>query len=124
MDYSSEVRRRFLAPARAGDISQDAGDVVEGAAEDRSLNVWFRFQAQLQDRRIARVRFRAYGCPHAVAAADAVAEMLEGEPVDAMSDLDLDAIAARLAVPREKFGKLLRIEDALAECKAQFERKD
>ncbi|MGW8370097.1 MAG: iron-sulfur cluster assembly scaffold protein, partial [Gammaproteobacteria bacterium] len=70
------------------------------------------------------VRFRAYGCPHALAAADAVAESLEGRSVDAMADLDWDALAARLDLPREKFGKLLRIEDALTECKAQFERKD
>lgn len=124
MDYSSEVRRRFHAPARAGDIPRDAGDVVEGAAEDRSLNVWFRFRAQLQGETIARVRFRAYGCPHALAAADAVAEALEGEPVSALAELDLDRLAARLEVPRDKFGMLLRIEDALAECKAQFERKD
>jgi NifU-like protein involved in Fe-S cluster formation len=124
MDYSSEVRRRFLAPARAGDIARDAGDVVEGTAEDRSLNVWFRFQVQLQDRAIARVRFRAYGCPHALAAADEAAEMLEGRPASALTGLDLDAIAERIALPREKFGKLLRIEDALAECKARLDNKD
>jgi nitrogen fixation NifU-like protein len=124
MEYSSEVRRRFLAPARAGDISQDAGDVVEGTAEDRSLNVWFRFQAQMQGGAMARVRFRAFGCPHALAAADAVAEALEGRPANAITDLDWGALAARLDVPREKFGKLLRIEDALIECKAQLERKD
>jgi NifU-like protein involved in Fe-S cluster formation len=124
MEYSSEVRRRFLAPARAGDIPRDAGNVVEGAAEDRSLNVWFRFQVQLHGRLLARVRFRAYGCPHALAAADSIAEELEGRPVDALTGLDLAALAERISLPREKFGKLLRIEDALTECKAQFERKD
>jgi NifU-like protein involved in Fe-S cluster formation len=123
MDYSSEVRERFAAPVRAGDILLDTADAVEGVAEDRSLSVWIRFQIQLRGTRIERVRFRAYGCPHTLAAADRVAGMLEGEPVEAMARLDVRALANALAVPREKFGKLLRLEDALMACFAAAEQR-
>jgi NifU-like protein involved in Fe-S cluster formation len=125
MDYSSEVWQRFTAPARAGDIAPQADDVVEGAAEDRSLSVWVRFQVQVSGAQIERVRFRAYGCPHVLAAADRVAERLEGQPLAALDCLDMQAVAADLDVPREKFGKLLRIEDALMACRTAAEqRKD
>lgn len=119
MDYSAEVRQRFLAPARTGAISSDVRGVVEGAAEDRSLNLWVRFQVQLQDETIASVRYQAYGCPHSLAAADLIACDLEGRPVHALTNIDLEAVAAELELPREKLGNLLRIEDALAACHAQ-----
>jgi NifU-like protein involved in Fe-S cluster formation len=65
------------------------------------------------------VRFRAFGCPHTLAAADWVAALLEGSSVEALITVDWSALAGLLALPREKFGKLLRIEDALADCYAQ-----
>jgi len=124
MDYSSEVRRRCSAPARAGEISLDAGDVVEGAAEDRSLSVWVRFQVQLQGETIESVRYRAFGCPHTLAAADFIAGDLEGKSVDALISIDLTAVAQQIELPREKYGKLLRIEDALALCYRQARREN
>lgn len=125
MEYSSEVRRRFSAPATAGAILPDAGRTVAAAAEDRSLRFWVRFEVELGQDGIGRVRFQAYGCPHGLAAADLVAAELEGKPVDAMTTIDLEGLASRIALPREKHGKLLRIEDALWECHRQAAaRKD
>lgn len=92
---------------------------MEGAAEDRSLNFWVRFQVQLVGTTIERVRFQAVGCPHGIAAADRIARDLEGKPVAALARLDLEQLERALEVPREKFGKLLRIEDALALCHQQ-----
>ena len=89
-----------------------------GAAEDRSLAVWVRFEVQVQKRQIGRVRYRAFGCPHTLAAADRAAEWLEGRPVDALGAVDWEALAREIGLPREKFGKLLRIEDALRACLA------
>lgn len=116
MEYSSEVRRRFPAPARAGAIHSQAGSTVAGAAEDQSLRFWVRFQVELTGARIGRVRFQAYGCPHSLAAADLLAAELEGKPIEAMTRIDLEDLAARIGLPREKQGKLLRIEDALRAC--------
>jgi NifU-like protein involved in Fe-S cluster formation len=119
MEYGSEVRQRFPAPARAGVIPPGVGTIVAGAAEDQSLRFWVRFQVELAGGTIGRVRFQAYGCPHGLAAADLVASELEGKPVDAMMQVDLENLAARIELPREKHGKLLRIEDALAACHRQ-----
>jgi NifU-like protein len=124
MDYSAEVRRRFLAPARAGVISSDTGNVIEGSAEDRSLNLWVRFQAEVQAGTLSRVRFQAYGCPHSIAAADLLAADLEGSPVAALTDIDVETLAAELQLPREKIGNLLRIEDAFTACHKQAGSKE
>ena len=124
MDYSFEVRQRFAAPARAGTISPAVGGVVEGAAEDRSLRFWVRFQVQVVGTTIECVRFQAVGCPHGIAAADRIAEDLIGRPVDSLARLDLEDIARRLELPRAKFGKLLRIEDALSACHRAAVAKD
>ena len=123
MDYSTEVRQRFSAPVRAGEVLPAVGGVLEGSAEDRSLGVWIRFQISVQGASIARVRFRAFGCPHTLAAADLVAASLEGEPVDALTAVDLDALARQIDLPRAKHGKLLRLEDALIACHRQAVRK-
>jgi NifU-like protein involved in Fe-S cluster formation len=126
MDYSTEVRQRFAAPTRVGEISGESTDTVEsveGSAEDPSLAVWVRFQIQIRSGTIRQARFRAFGCPHMLAAADRVAAELEGRPVDALKAIDWQLLAQELELPREKFGKLLRIEDALAACHAQAKRK-
>lgn len=115
MDYSSEVRRRFAAPARAVEPDSAGGWGVAGAAEDRSLNIWVRFQVQAEGAVIRRVRFSAFGCPHTLAAADLIAESLEGRLLEALVQLDSAAVARTIGLPREKHGKLLRMEDALAE---------
>jgi NifU-like protein involved in Fe-S cluster formation len=120
MDYSAEVERRFDAPAGAGNVSGDGSKVVAGEAEDRILNVWVRFEVQVDDETIREARFRVYGCPHTIAAASWAAESLRGEPVSALSGLDVDSMQRVLNVPKEKLVKLLRIEDALQACAEQL----
>jgi len=116
MEYSPEVKRRLKSPERAGLMPDLASPFVMGDAEDRSLNVWVRFQVQLHDGTIGSVRFEAYGCPHFVAAADWHAERLEGRPSGVLAEPDTRGVRDALGVPTEKFGKLLVIENALVAC--------
>ena len=120
MEYSSEVVRRFGSPQRAGELPHGTTGLVSGEAEDRTLNVWARFQLRVIDGTIEAVRFRVFGCPHTVAAASWIAERLEGSPAASASRVDLEALKAELDVPVEKLGKLLRIEDAVAACWRQL----
>ena len=121
MDYSPEVLRRFDSPTPAR-AARSAGDGIFAAeAEDRSLNVWVRFEVELRGdtaggEAIGDVRYQVFGCPHTIAAADRAAEWLRGRRVAALRELDIAGIGTELAVPKEKLGKLLRIEDALAAC--------
>lgn len=116
MEYSSEVVRRFDAPQRAGELPHGTPGLVSGEAEDRTQNVWIRFDLRVLDGAIQTVRFQAFGCPHTVAAADWAAEWLEGRPVEAAREIGAERVRAALEVPVEKLGKLLKVEDAAAAC--------
>ena len=122
MEYTSEVVRRFDSPRKAGELPYDTPGLVSGEAHDRTLHVWIRFQLQVIDGAIRAARFAVFGCPHTVAAASAVAERLEGRPVDDAARLDMRALQAELGVPVDKLGKLLRIEDAVAACRRALDR--
>jgi NifU-like protein involved in Fe-S cluster formation len=116
MEYSPAVVRHFDAPNWARELPPDSPGLVSGAAEDRTLHVWIRFQLQVGDGVVRAVGFRAFGCPHTIAAANVVAGWLEGRSVAEARGLDVRGLCAQLAVPVEKLGKLLRIEDAVAAC--------
>jgi NifU-like protein involved in Fe-S cluster formation len=116
MEYSQAVQRHFAAPARARELPAGVRGLVAGEAEDRTLHVWVRFELQLVEGVVAAAGFRAFGCPHTVAAASVVADWLEGRPVEAARELDVKRLCEELEVPVEKLGKLLRIEDAVEAC--------
>jgi NifU-like protein involved in Fe-S cluster formation len=115
MDYSDAVLRRFAGQPRRPDRAQDDAEVVTAEAEDRSLNLWVRFELRHSGGSIDAIRYSVFGCPHAIAAAGSLADALEGKPLAALLEPDIQATARELNLPREKFGKLLRMEDALRE---------
>ncbi len=105
--YSERVRALFDAPAHAG--------VLDGAAtafvDDQGVRV--QLSADINDGSITAMRFQAWGCPHVIAAAEAVCAGYEGR---AVSDLDVFRAAElmqSLAVPVEKSGRIIVIEDAV-----------
>jgi NifU-like protein involved in Fe-S cluster formation len=124
MDYSSEVQRRFTELPAAGTLQAGLAGRFSGEGEDRSLNVWVRFELKIVDGRVADARFQAYGCPHTIAAASWAAEWIRGRGVEALSGLDVPALLEQLEVPTEKAGKVLRVEDALLECRRRFDEME
>jgi NifU-like protein involved in Fe-S cluster formation len=116
MEYSSEVVRRFDSARGAAELPHGVPGLLAGEAEDRTLHVWVRAQLQVVGGAIQVARFAVFGCPHTVAAAERVAEWLEGRPLTDAARLDVRALQAELGVPVEKLGKLLRIEDAVTAC--------
>ena len=116
MEYSPAVERHFATPSKARELPGGTPGLVAGEAEDRTLKVWVRFQLQVEDGAVAAAGFHAFGCPHTIAAANVVAEWLEGRVARELATLDAKAIFAELEVPVEKLGKLLRIEDAVTAC--------
>jgi hypothetical protein len=125
MEYGSEVLRRFgSALRRSGEARGAPERVATGEAADRTLHVWVGLRVSVAGGVIEAARFQVFGCPHTVAAASWVAQWLQGRPVEFLGRLDVRALQAELAVPVEKLGKLLRIEDALLRCLRALENKD
>src|SRR5262245_36911160 len=91
--YSDTVRSLFRALAGAGDLPPAAGIAVSGEAIALDRLAWVRFAARIDGGRVVDCRFRAFGCPHTLAAASLVVARLRGETVDFLPTLDAEILA-------------------------------
>ena len=113
LEYSSKVMERFERPVNAGRL---LGRVVSGGAGDQSLGTRVEFDFRLRDGVVEEAAFRAYGCPHAIAAASWVAERASGRALRDTGWMDPLALAETLDVPDYKLGVLLVVQDALEDA--------
>ena len=110
MKYSEATLRYFRTAETAGVLTGPG--TFRGTAGSREQGTWVQFDVRVVEGAIREARFLAFGCPHTIAVSAWVAEQAVGrasrgalpEPVQAMSE--------RFAVPVEKRGRLLIIEDA------------
>lgn len=117
LDYSAQVKERFERPSNAGRL---LGQVVSGGAGDESSGVRVEFDFRLRGDTVEQGAFRAYGCPHTIAAASWVAEQAQGRPLVDTSWLDPLSLAATLEVPDHKLGVLLVVQDALEDTAKRY----
>ncbi len=105
--YNAMVREYFADPKHAGDL--------EGAAigyfSDQGMHI--RLAATVDGERITGMRFRAWGCPHVIAAAESTCRQYEGRRVAALEEFTSAQIMVDLAVPIEKTGRILVLEDTV-----------
>ena len=107
--YSDAVRRLFANPEHVGEIA--GGTHVLRAAQ----GVRVQLSMRLVDGSIDELRFRAWGCPHLIAAAEAFCRQSAGGPAVALTDWSMQELMQTLAVPVEKTGRILVLEDAIHE---------
>jgi NifU-like protein involved in Fe-S cluster formation len=70
-------------------------------------------QVRVESGVAAELRFRAFGCPHFIAAASWLTDRLRGANQAAFEGWDWREVAAALEVPPAKFGRLLVLQDAV-----------
>ena len=109
------ARRYFLAPARPPEFPDGAptADIRQGRAGVEAEGTRVFFELKIAHGIVKSARFSAYGCPHTLAVAAWLCEMLEGARIDAVSLESPAEWARKFAVPTEKLGRLLVVEDAL-----------
>jgi NifU-like protein involved in Fe-S cluster formation len=105
--YNSTVRAYFAEAEHCGDVS----DGAVGYFEDQGMRV--RLSAEVADGMITRLAFRAWGCPHVIAAAEAVCRQFEGRSAAELEQFASGQIMRDLAVPVEKTGRILALEDTV-----------
>lgn len=105
--YNRIVRAYFADTEHRGDVQ---GGAV-GCFEDQGMRV--RLSAQVSDGMITRLAFRAWGCPHVIAAAEAVCRQFEGRSAAELEQFETGQIMQDLAVPVEKTGRILVLEDTV-----------
>lgn len=106
--YSDRVRQLFARPDHAGDLEKSHARVQ---IEDQGVRVTLAVECDGDD--ITRLRFLAWGCPHLLAAAEEFCREYEGRAVRALQTFSAAEIMRTLAVPREKLGRILVLEDAV-----------
>jgi NifU-like protein involved in Fe-S cluster formation len=112
--YSPLVRQMFTTLPGTGPLPPGTGPVLVGEAGDLRVGAWVRFEARIEDDRVVAARFAAWGCPHTLAAAAWVAGQLPGVSLAEATALAAPRrLAATLAAPAGKLGRLLKVEDAL-----------
>lgn len=104
--YGDRVRALFEHPDHAGTLERARQVLVE----DQGVRV--ALAADVAGGRIRALRFRAYGCPHVIAAAEALCRHFEGRPAAELEAFEAAALIRELPVPTEKTGRILVIEDA------------
>lgn len=105
--YSVKVRDYFFAGTHVGDID---GAIV-GYYCDQGIRL--RLSAKVDDGRIQQLLFRCWGCPHTIAAAEAVCRQFEGAEIGELANFSTAQIMSDLTVPVEKTGRILVVEDAV-----------
>ena len=110
------TRLRTLSPASDPPGATSSATQVIGEAGGPGQEVWVRFRLSIQGDRVKSALFKAYGCPHTLAIAAWVAERLRGRGRADLVPGTPAEWAESLGVPVEKLGRLLVVEDALADC--------
>lgn len=113
--YSAEVCRRVLELPGSAPLPADA-DLVIGTAGHIEHGARVELRFQVAEGRILHGQFRAFGCPHVIAAASWVTERLGGKGRDVLAAWDWREVADALEVPPEKFGRLLTVQDAVRDA--------
>lgn len=110
--YSDAVRRYFRAASHAGDLEADGVGCVTAAADEGGAGARICLSGRAENGVWSVLRYRIFGCPHLIAAAEAVCERFEGCETDSVRSLPVDELLADLQIPVEKTGRLLLLEDA------------
>jgi NifU-like N terminal domain len=108
--YNELTLHYFESAAGVGELSGPG--TFRGAAGSRGQGTWVQFDLRVSGGLIQDARFLAFGCPHTIAVSAWVAERGVGLHAHlALPEPVLD-LSERFAVPVEKRGRLLIIEDA------------
>jgi NifU-like protein involved in Fe-S cluster formation len=111
--YSTRVLDLFRRLPGATALPGGEGTQVVGEALALDRSTWIRFEARIAGGRVADCVFKAWGCPHTLAAAAWVVQGVRSHPVAGHTSIDAARLVRELEVPVEKMGRMLVVEDAL-----------
>ena len=110
--YNERVRLAFSEPAHAGDPADGAGVTVVAEVAEGGAGARIRLAGRTDGERWIEIRYRIFGCPHLIAAAEMAAGRFEGGPAAAVREFPVNELIEALGVPIEKTGRILLLEDA------------
>ncbi|MBN2369561.1 MAG: iron-sulfur cluster assembly scaffold protein [Vicinamibacteria bacterium] len=109
--YNDRVIDHFTNPRNVGDLSEGAA-IGFGLVGDPRCGDQTKLWIEVSSGRIARVRFRSFGCPGAIATSSMLTVLAEGRTIEeARAITDDDVIEALGGIPaRKKHCSLLGVQ--------------
>ena len=111
--YNETVRAYFHKAVHAGPLSRDYPQILDSVAAESGQGARIAPSVGVENGLVGEMRFRVWGCPHLIAAAEWLCERRESGPVSALQDFPVQEIMRQLSVPVEKTGRILVLEDAV-----------
>ena len=118
--YNEDVRAYFANPAHAGDLQGSFDQAITADVSESEGGAQVVLAAGIQAGSIAEMVYRAWGCPHLIAALESVCTRLLGQPLASLENYDSADITQELSIPPDKMGRILLLEDALVMLWAQY----
>lgn len=115
--YSTRVRERYFNPGHVGQLA----DAVTVQVDDQGLRL--SLCAKTHGDVLEKLAFRAWGCPHFIAGAETVCCDFEGRRVAELLEFSANDLMDQLAVPVEKTGRILVLEDAVRALGRRLEER-
>jgi NifU-like protein involved in Fe-S cluster formation len=112
LPYSERVLQLFRTLPGAGAPAAGPGRLAVGEAGSLGRGAWVRFEARVDSGRIVDCGFRAWGCPHTLAAAAVARTWMLAWQEGSASQCEAARLARELDVPAAKMGRMLVVEDA------------
>lgn len=123
--YSEKVLDHYENPRHAGAFDKTQKHTGTGIAGTTAIGQITRLQIQVNPQgRIEEARFKAYGCPAAIASGSLAAEWITGKTLDEALSLTSAKIAGELALPPAKIHCAILTEDAIKAAVADYRLKN
>jgi len=119
--YNAQVRALFQDAGHVADAAAGKGRRYKAQASESAAGAQVVLMAIVSEGILAALRFRVFGCPHLIAAAELTCERFEGEMVNRLQDFSVSDLMETLGVPVEKTGRILLLEDAVRALLAQMD---
>ncbi len=111
--YNATVRSLFADLRHAGDLQSDYNVTLRASAGREAPGVGIVLVAGVSGGELRQLKFRAYACPHLIAACEYVCRRYNGKPLSMLARFSQQEVMETLAVPVEKTGRILLLEDAI-----------
>ena len=115
--YNELVRSLFENPLHAKDIPEKLGKHYKVVTQESKNGPKIVLTAVIKEENILALRFRVFGCPFLIAAAEFCCNQCEGKHNKEVENIDILHLIQILEVPTEKIGVILLLQDALESLK-------
>ena len=121
--YNELVRSLFKNPLHAKDIPDKLGKPYKVVAQESKNGSKIVLTAVIKEENILALRFRVFGCPFLIAAAEFCCNQCEGKHNKEVENIDILHLIQILEVPTEKIGVILLLQDALESLKLALDNE-